>query len=567
MLRENGTTRLNVVSRSSSSDDPFLNAVKEAAAADFTVLGEIGRGEGGVIMYLARETATRRLVALRLQREGQLADEFSLEVVRHLDNSMPAPDSKCVKCGKEIKGWARFCSYCGADLTGAAPKEGDAVERALMLEAVKEAVSADYDVLGEMSRTEGGGAVYFACERQTNKIVALRLQREGAGDEFSVGLTTALKPIARSLGVRSAATQALSAMPRTPEPPPPAPPQVTAAPPPPPVSKPVAPPPLPPAAPGMSGRAKLLIGGVLAVIVATALIIVGLPKSAPAPAAPVPADTAPVRPPAVVPVDTAVAKAPAKTVTPPPASAVAPPERHVTPPPPRDATVRITGLPASAEVRVDNRIRIGRSLTVPAGRHAFSVSVGGYLPRTDTLILRAGETLTWSPALTPEPPKPAVAAAPKPAAPAGPTCAASVQGEQWAAAFEACMRESLAGSAAAKRSLAQLYERGRGVERSEPNAVRWYESAATGGDREAMYQLATRYERGRGVKKDETQALQWYTKAGDAGLLSAQLALGEIYEKGRLGVTKDKAKALDWYRKAAAQGSKDAADKVRDLSK
>jgi Sel1 repeat. len=52
-----------------------------------------------------------------------------------------------------------------------------------------------------------------------------------------------------------------------------------------------------------------------------------------------------------------------------------------------------------------------------------------------------------------------------------------------------------------------------------------------------------------------------------AGLLSAQLALGEIYEKGRLGVTKDKAKALDWYRKAAAQGSKDAADKVRDLSK
>lgn len=228
--------------------------------------------------------------------------------------------------------------------------------------------------------------------------------------------------------------------------------------------------------------------------------------------------------------------------------------------------MRIAGLPASAEVRVDNRIRVGHSLTVPAGRHALSVSVPGYLPRTDTLVLRAGETITWSPALTPEPPK-QPAAAPKTAAPAGPSCAASVQGEQWALAFEACMRESLAGNAAAKRNLAQLYERGRGVERSEANAVRWYESAASGGDREAMYQLATRYERGRGVKKDETQALQWYTKAGDAGLLSAQLALGEIYEKGRLGVTKDKAKALDWYRKAAAQGSKDAADKVRDLSK
>ena len=566
MLRENGTTRLNVVSRSSPTDDPFLSAVKEAAAADFTVLGEIGRGEGGLIMYLARETATRRLVALRLQREGQLADEFSLEVVRHLDNSMPAPDSKCVKCGKEIKGWARFCSFCGADLTGAAPKEGDAVERALMLEAVKEAVSADYDVLGEMSRTEGGGAVYFACERKSNKIVALRLQREGAGDEFSVGLTTALKPIARSLGVKSGATQALSAMARSPEPERAPPPPVTAAPPSPPPPKPAAPPPLPPAAPGMSNRAKLLVGGVLVVIAATALIVVGLPKSAPLPVAPAPADTVVTRPPAAVPADTTPRVAATKPVASPPTPAVAAvPERRVAPAPPKDATVRITGLPASAEVRVDNRIRVGQSLTVPGGRHTLSVAVPGYLPRTDTLILRAGETITWSPALTPEPPKQPVAAAPK--TPAGPTCAASVQGEQWAVAFESCMRESLAGSAAAKRNLAQLYERGRGVERSEANAVRWYESAATGGDREAMYQLATRYERGRGVKKDATQALQWYTKAGDAGLLSAQLALGEIYDKGRLGVTKDKAKALDWYRKAAAQGSKDAADKVRDLSK
>jgi TPR repeat protein len=196
------------------------------------------------------------------------------------------------------------------------------------------------------------------------------------------------------------------------------------------------------------------------------------------------------------------------------------------------------------------------------------VSLAGYQPRTDTLLFRSGETMTWSPALTPEAAKPVVAAAPqKPAAPAAPTCAASVQGEQWASAFESCMRESLAGSAPAKRNLAQLYERGRGVERSDENATRWYESAAAGGDREAMYQLATRYERGRGVKKDQVLAVQWYTRAGDAGLPGAQLALGEIYEKGRLGVTKDKAKALEWYRKAAAQGSKDAADKVRDLSK
>ncbi len=570
MLRENGTTRLNVApARSSAQDDPFLAAVKEAAASDFTVLGEIGRGEGGVIMYLARDMESRRLVALRLQREGQLADEFSLEVVRHLDNSMPAPDSHCVKCGKAVKGWARFCSYCGADLTGAAPKEGDAVERALMLEAVKDAVSADYDVLGEMSRTEGGGAVYFGLDRKTGRIVALRLQRE-EGDEYSVGLTTALKPIARSLGVKAPPTQALSALsrPEAPSPPPPVPDIRPAPPPSPPPLTPGAPPPLPPAAVGLSGRARVMIAALAAVILATALIVLALPRSAPAPAAPLAADTAH----AIVP--TPVADTARRDTTPAPAVAVRdtarPAPAKAAPPParPRDATVRISGLPTSAEIRVDDRIRLGRSLTLPPGRHVLGVSVAGYLPRTDTMVLRAGETITWSPALTPEPPKPqAVAAAPKPAAPAGPTCAASVQGEHWAAAFESCMRESLAGNAAAKRNLAMLYERGRGVEHSEENATRWYESAANAGDRDAMYQLAQRYERGRGVKKDPALALQWYTKAGDAGLAAAQYTLGETYEKGRLGVTKDKAKALEWYRKAAAQGNKDAADKVKDLAK
>ena len=577
MLRENGTTRLNVVpGRSSADDDPFLAAVKEAAAADFAVLGEIGRGEGGIIMYLAREASSRRLVALRLQREGQLADEFSLEVVRHLDNSMPAPDSKCVKCGKAIKGWARFCSYCGADLTGAAPKEGDAVERALMLEAVKEAVSADYDVLGEMSRTEGGGAVYFALDRSTKRIVALRLQREGEGEEFSVGLTTALKPIARSLGVRTAPTQALSAMSRAPAADLPAagtPSAATGAPPP--AANPVAaarpaPPPLPPARPGLSTRSKLMLGGVLAVIVATALIVVSLPRSAPPPAALIAPDTTTqvVTPAPAVRDTTTAAAAPAVDTAPKPApSAVQRPPAAVVPPK-RDATLRITGLPAGAEIRVDDRIRIGRTLTIPAGRHALSVNVAGYQPRTDTMVFRAGETMTWSPALTPEAkPVTAAASAPKPAAPAGPACATSVQEEKWAAAFESCMRESLAGSAAAKRNLAQLYERGRGVERSDENATRWYQSAAAGGDRDAMYQLGTRYERGRGVKKDQALAVQWYTKAGDAGLASAQYTLGEIWEKGRLGVTKDKARALEWYRKAAAQGNKDAVEKVKDLSK
>ncbi len=572
MLRDNGPTRLNVVpNRSAPQADALLGAVKEAAAADFDVLGEIGRGEAGVIIYLASEASSRRLVALRLQRDGQLADEFTLEIVRHLDNSMPAPESKCVQCGKAIKGWARFCSYCGADFTGVAPKEGDAVERALMLEAVKDAVSDEFDVLGEMSRTEGGGAVYFACDRKTGKIVALRLQREGAGEEFSVGLTTALKPIARSLGVKSPATQALSALSRPNEPaglPPVVPPAAPSVPPAP-RPGPAAPPPLPPAAAGMSGRNRLMLAGVLAVAVATALIVISLPKSAPAPIAPAPVvDSVPPAPRVNTPA--AVVQRPESTVSraaPPPVVATAPVAAR-----PKDATIRIAGLPQGAEIRVDDRIRPGRSLSVAPGRHIIAVSLGGYLPRTDTLRLRPGEAYTWAPTMVGDTPKAVVRApdsrpAPKPVASSGPTCAASVQSEQWPAAFESCMREALAGSASAKRSVALLYERGKGVARSDESAARWLEDAANAGDRDAMDQLAAWYERGRGVKKDQAAALKWYTRAGDAGQVSAQLTLGETYEKGRLGVIKDKAKALDWYRKAAAQGNKAAADKVRDLAK
>ena len=302
MLREHGTTRLNVVPNPSAPQvDPFLKAVQDAAAADFAVLGEIGRGAEGMIIYLAREATSRRLVALRLQREGTLADEFSLEVVRHLDNSMPAPDSRCFKCGKAVKGWARFCSYCGADLSGAAPKEGDAAERAMMIEAVKEAVSGEYEVLGEMSRNEGGGAIYFARDLATQRIVALRLQREAGGEEFSLGLTTAMKPLAQSLGVKAAATHVMSAA----APPPPPAPAPTPVPPVPPAApakpsaaaRPSGPPPLAPASAGMTGRTRAIVGGLAAIALATVVLVLSLPGgsdgAALPPVAPA-ADSAPV---------------------------------------------------------------------------------------------------------------------------------------------------------------------------------------------------------------------------------------------------------------------------------
>ena len=568
MLRDSGTARVSVVPNPAApQEDAFLKAVQGAAADDFIVLGEIGRGTDG---------------------EGQLTDEFTLEVARHLDNSMPAPESKCFKCGKAIRGWARFCGYCGADLSGAAASDGDTAGSAEMLEAVKEAVATDYEVLGEMSRSEGGGAVYFARDRQTNRIVALRLQREGVGDEFSVGLTSALKPLAASLGVKPVATQLLGALvsPHSPSVPMASPPPLPAATP----RPPAVPPPPAPVRRTMTRRTKLAMAGIAAVVLVLAIVVATLPKQqAPSP----PALRAPGRdstltaaaapPPASLP-----AKPPPAPVSPPPGPPAAPvvSTPAAAPAPiserPKDATIIVSGLPAGADVRVDGRLRAGRILTAAPGIHTISVAVSGYLPHTDTMHLRPGERAAWSPVLIAEaskapplksappheaPPRTAAEQSPKGGAAGGPACQPDVAAQKWSDAFETCMREALGGSATAKRNLAELYARGHGVARSDENATRWYGSAAAAGDRESMYQLAIAYEQGHGITKDQTAAAQWYARAADAGHPLAQYAIGGAYEKGRLGLPKNKAKALEWYRMAAAQGNKAAANKVHDLSK
>jgi hypothetical protein len=572
MLRDNGTAMLNVVPNPAvSADEAFLRAVQQAAAADFTVLGEIGRGTDGVIMYLARDTQSNLLVALRLQREGHLANEFTLELARQLDNSMPAPESKCFKCSHAISGWARFCSYCGADLSGADATGGDGSDA--MLDAVRQAVAGDYDVLGQMSRTEGGGAVYFARDRNTKRIVALRLQRDGDGEEFSVGLTSALKPLAASLGVKPLATQMLS--PVAPLPPPGPRPSVSPIDARPTASGPVVPPSPPPARGAiwaMTRRSKLLLAAGVATLLVLIIVIATLPSSAPSGALTVPpADSAPIATPPPV-----AANPPAP---PPPApAAVTPPP--IAPPPPAAAmhlsTVLIRGLPANAVVHVDGQQHSARRLELRPGTHVLAVQVDGYLPREDTLDLRSGETREWSPSLTAVPAKVVAHAAPPPpshADAAGRSTANAAQCDQdvasksWTQAAETCTAAAVNGNASAQRNLASLYDHGHGVHGNDDDAARWYGKAANGGDREAMYQLAIDYEHGHGVKKDETAAAQWYAHAADAGHPLAQYALGEAYEKGHLGLNKDKAKALDWYRKAAAQGNKDAADKVHDLSR
>ena len=197
MERDTGSVRWTGAPDRESSTEELLRAVREAAAAHYEILGEMGRGERGSVVFLAREQTSRKLVALKLRPDGA---EYELSVMRELDASIPAASYQCPSCNAELVGWGRFCSHCGGDLSGVhAGKDS----RKDMLAVVHEAAKGRYDVLGEMERPEGGGEIYFARELTGGRLVALRLTRaqESDGTEsYALAVTQVIKPLAASLG-------------------------------------------------------------------------------------------------------------------------------------------------------------------------------------------------------------------------------------------------------------------------------------------------------------------------------------------------------------------------------
>jgi hypothetical protein len=184
-------------------EDSLAAAVGEAAAPDYEVLGEVARGSGDqAVLFLAREIATRALVALRATA-GAGPHEYLLEIARKLDPSLPAPDSSCHRCGAPFKAWGRFCGQCGAAVWG--DVIGGNASPADLRAAVEEAGRGRYEVLGEMARGDGPGVVYFARDLESGRIEALRVQPEGA-NEYSIGKTSVLRRLSVSVTAPRAAS-------------------------------------------------------------------------------------------------------------------------------------------------------------------------------------------------------------------------------------------------------------------------------------------------------------------------------------------------------------------------
>jgi TPR repeat protein len=132
------------------------------------------------------------------------------------------------------------------------------------------------------------------------------------------------------------------------------------------------------------------------------------------------------------------------------------------------------------------------------------------------------------------------------------------------------------------------------TKKSERDAFKYFEKAASGGLAEAQFKLGTAYENGLlNLKPDvnlamkwhlaaakqgharaqykyarliyQTQdypaAAEWFRKAAEQGLIEAQVWTGGLYSTGQ-GVSKDMTEAYKWYLIAARMGHPDAVKKV-----
>ena len=286
-------------------------------------------------------------------------------------------------------------------------------------------VSADERRLFEVVRrmlAKDPGERYQSCEHlvaelQEDNVAApgsLRLRSGANSAPTLVGIATPRTPSAATTVVTGPSTPSVQGPPAT----------ATPAAPAPAVAPPAAAPPAPAAAPPRRVAQRspvlqqrrqpvwpwVLAAGLAAVVVAAYLYFTGAPAAAPEPlaartdsaASAPPAPDSSATPgqagtPAAVPAEPAGGAAPAAslaaTVTP------APPRRAA---PVRDSgAVRLRGIPAGSRVQVDEQNLISAVTVLAAGRHEVAVLAPQHEFRVDTITITAGDTLEFTPALTP----------------------------------------------------------------------------------------------------------------------------------------------------------------------
>lgn len=120
----------------------------------------------------------------------------------------------------------------------------------------------------------------------------------------------------------------------------------------------------------------------------------------------------------------------------------------------------------------------------------------------------------------------------------------------FASALATCKSAAEHGDASCQNLIGILYSEGRGVQRSEPEAARWFRKAAEQGHGQACFNLGRAYHFGLGVKQSNEEAAKWYGKAADLHVPQGELGLGVLI----ISVDRNYREGLKWIRKAARQG-------------
>ncbi|MFS2070984.1 tetratricopeptide repeat protein [Pseudomonas sp. CT11-2] len=125
--------------------------------------------------------------------------------------------------------------------------------------------------------------------------------------------------------------------------------------------------------------------------------------------------------------------------------------------------------------------------------------------------------------------------------------------ESPARAAQAILIAAREGVLDAQALLGQILLDGRGIERDQPLALRWFEIAAQRGHLMARNMLGRCHEHGWGCTADGSIAAGHYRVAAEAGLDWAMYNYANLLATGR-GVAENQSQALNLYRRAAELG-------------
>lgn len=113
------------------------------------------------------------------------------------------------------------------------------------------------------------------------------------------------------------------------------------------------------------------------------------------------------------------------------------------------------------------------------------------------------------------------------------------------------------GQLTAMLELAQRFDEGIGLIKSQEIAYEWRLKAAEANDTTAQMEVAFAYRDGTGFAKNLTEWMRWLSRAAQQGNALAQYELGQAYLNGD-GVAVNEKIGLDWTEKAAQQGDVNA---------